>query len=93
MSEWQSIETAPKDGTDILICMPGGQSDHYYPVYWSDDDEVEEPCWLCPWCPEMVLTEKDISGCYLLPMWKHLDPPPSSLCATPGSIKNPNYVP
>ncbi len=81
------MSTAPKDGTDILICMPGGQSDHYYPVHWNaepdDEDQsmgIRTPCWQCRWELGMFLTEDQIERCHLAPMWQHLTAPPSSLC-------------
>jgi hypothetical protein len=38
MNEWQAIETAPKDGTDILVCMFGTAM-----VVVSFDGDVSEP--------------------------------------------------
>lgn len=37
---WQPIDTAPRDGTEILLCMPGGQSDHFHTLCWEPTDEV-----------------------------------------------------
>jgi hypothetical protein len=90
-NEWHPIETAPKTGDLILICMPGGQSDHYYPVAWDEpneqdpDDELHAtgPAWQCPWKLDMILTEKQIADCHLRPMWCELSAPPTSLCYMP----------
>lgn len=76
---WQDINTAPKDGTEILICMPGGQSDHYYVVFWDHDSET----WQSRDSDEILLTTEDINACHLRPMWCELEPCPSSLCFTP----------
>ena len=82
---WFPLETAPKNGDDILICLPGGGSDHYYPVAWHDDvdefDESDVPRWQCRWQPEMVVTQQMLDECHLAPMWQPLSIPPSSICA------------
>ncbi len=48
MTDWQPIETAPKDGTDILVCEPGyvmaivswhpvkTKKAARYPGYWAN---------------------------------------------------------
>lgn len=41
MSEWRPIETAPKDGTDILVCVR--DTDICLVVDW--DDEASRPGW------------------------------------------------
>lgn len=35
MMEWQPIETAPKDGTPILVCRVGYQAQQVAAVYWD----------------------------------------------------------
>jgi hypothetical protein len=34
-NEWQPIETAPKDGNDILLCHAGGDS--MVVAFWDED--------------------------------------------------------
>lgn len=42
MSEWQPIETAPKDGTEIIACQSG--TPEVGLILWDAD----EACWLEP---------------------------------------------
>lgn len=42
MSEWKAIDTAPKDGTEVLVSE--GRDLPMYVAYW--DDEVER--WIDP---------------------------------------------
>lgn len=44
MGDWQPMETAPKDGQEILICHHSGQIQHV--VFF--DDEPTQPTH--PWC-------------------------------------------
>ncbi len=62
MSEWQPIETSPKDGTDVLVYEPGyvvailhwhtvkTKTAASYPGYWTDGDGLN---WYKPthWMP------------------------------------------
>ena len=41
MSKWQPIETAPKDGTDILLGA-SGEFPRSTVGHWADDDEMRE---------------------------------------------------
>ena len=42
MTEWQPIETAPKDGTRVLAW----EYPYYTVVFWDDDEEEPyTPCW------------------------------------------------
>ena len=45
MSEWQPIETAPKDGTEVLVFCRHGVKIAYWnaePTVW---DGSNDPCW------------------------------------------------
>lgn len=59
---WQSVESAPKDGTVIMgIVVEGGKAYHPVSVWW------------CPRC-ERWEHEQDCTGIYLLPIthWSSL---------------------
>ena len=48
MSEWQPIETAPKDGSTILVCGPRLLHAHGFgmaTVHWQMDHEDGIPWW------------------------------------------------
>lgn len=63
MSEWQPIETAPRDGTEILVCCTyslGGDEwetstwvDYCQPPYeWPVfKNRIDIPCWPMHWMP------------------------------------------
>ena len=77
--KWQPMAAAPKDGTEILLCTPGGQSDHYHAVFWDDDEAG--PAWYSRYHDDWCLTEQELSEYHLAPMWRDLEPPPTSLCS------------
>jgi len=45
MTDWKPIETAPKDGTFILVAVPGEVAIHIMLVWWLDG-----------WCLDMTNT-------------------------------------
>lgn len=59
--EWQPIETAPKDGTFILVAVPGDVKTHIMLVWWVDG-----------WCFDM--TKTPITGTPT--HWQPLPKPP-----------------
>lgn len=65
--EWQPIETAPKDGTCILICRP------YFlpPMYKINTCQWEEGVWLSNGCVDDYLTFPDATH------WMPLPEPPT----------------
>lgn len=79
--EWQPIETAPRDGTAILIYMPE-----------ASRLKVREACWATPWegapdeqCYWMTPHGPAGRGYTILPMsvthWMPLPEPPSNVRA------------
>lgn len=80
-SEWRAMATAPKNGNEILIVLPGGHSDHYHVMYWDGEE-----AWLSRYHDDYRITEAALAECHLMPMWAEIHDPPSSLCAGPGIV-------
>lgn len=60
MTEWQSMDTAPRDGTLILVYTPDDDTfkmrvtfwyDCYYGRWYSDDDMASNTCEPVAWMP------------------------------------------
>lgn len=66
MSEWQSIETAPKDGTAILVIRDDEHESHEV-VYYEEDING------FVWCGETQAWHQD-----RFTHWMPLPPPPES---------------
>lgn len=68
MGEWQPIETAPKDGTDILLFIPDFAN-------WPGDARIVSVCWSeCGWWQD-----NGAAGCNTWghpTHWQHLPTPP-----------------
>lgn len=43
MSDWQPMETAPKDGTRVLLC---GDPKRYGHPHWIDQWDAANECWV-----------------------------------------------
>jgi hypothetical protein len=41
--EWKTIDSAPKDGTHVLLYSPDAMEPHVFLGYWIKDEEMEEP--------------------------------------------------
>lgn len=66
---WQPIETAPRDGSHILMWF-----DPFPAVgYWAECDEMEKGGF---WCPSENLIS-DVVGEYQSTHWQPLPPPPT----------------
>lgn len=68
MSEWQSIETAPKDGTNILICGFGDSGYFVADVKWNEREGE-----FCLFDPE---DDEYTAPTYKPEYWMPLPPPP-----------------
>ena len=75
MTDWQPIETAPKDGTSILVCDKG----HYYPFVaeWNE----QEKYWRSTSCIDQYFGIADATH------WMPLPEPPSKDAPCP-TIQN-----
>jgi hypothetical protein len=58
MSEWLPIETAPRDGTGVLLFFPSRYGDHIViSGFWGGTDEPDpEPGWYHRECDSNKLT-------------------------------------
>lgn len=64
-SGWQPIETAPTDGTEVLLCIAGEHEPHLYHAEWRDDQ----------WCIEWTDGTNPIYGAT---HWQPLPDPPAT---------------
>ena len=79
MSEWKPIETAPKDGTDIIACTYGtyDNGNVYYNfavVHWGDTigSDGDEYAWI------VTHDYMEWSGGPPLTHWMPIQPPPTA---------------
>ena len=82
---WQPIETAPRDESLIIVCMPSGSHDRYYVVQWrwpeEEQNEGSAQAWRGQEDDSVLITDEQIAACHLRPMWCALIAPTTSLCA------------
>jgi hypothetical protein len=76
--KWQPIETAPKDGSDILVCYKNCDSWFIHVAFWLDyfdDAQPEEAGWWSYLLTEVSRTSLD--GCCEPTHWAPLPEWPS----------------
>jgi hypothetical protein len=79
---WQEMATAPRNGEDILICVPGA-TDHWFVVSWeADEGELDAGQWVSG-DGTPAFTDETLASGHLRPMWQALTHCPTSLCSAP----------
>jgi hypothetical protein len=76
MGEWRPIETAPKDGTEILV---------WYADYLGQRDFVVSAHWCCEEGREFEATWEHSLGFGDADMWQPLPGPPALTLAQPST--------
>lgn len=91
MSEWQPIETAPKDGTDILLYLPGAAQCFSMIIgHWSACDELPDDDAWYPTTPHAA-DSLDIDPTHWMPLPKApniIDIPVEKYVRAPKPITN-----
>jgi hypothetical protein len=77
---WQDISSAPRDGTDILVCYQNCDSWFYHKAFWMEGDEVEidEIGWWSYLLSEVTRTKLD--GPFEPTHWRPDIPAPGAEC-------------
>ncbi len=73
---WQPIETAPRDGTRVLIYQPNAPRQNVMEAYWAMpyEDAPEEQCW---WnTPDGISGRGYTILSEAVTHWQPLPPPP-----------------
>lgn len=73
--EWQPIETAPKDGTAILVFPPSSSAMQASIAKWDEDKYANKP--IPYWRRMDALGKKTFSRSLPPTHWMPLPPPPS----------------
>jgi hypothetical protein len=55
LKDWQPIESAPKDGTIVLIWIEARS--WMLPAYWGRDNEINPPGWIGGHCRVMHIDQ------------------------------------
>lgn len=76
MSEWQPIEAAPKDGTDIIVMYVHIDTQIVHSAFWmeADEDDPEQAGWWSYVHSEVSRTKLD--DWWAPTHWMHLPEPP-----------------
>lgn len=77
--KWEPIETAPRDGTEILICVDGevheARYDELHPGFpWVFIDDIEEALTGC--CDREATGRVNTNGACAISAWMPLPPAP-----------------
>lgn len=75
-NQWQPIETAPRDGTDILVTYQNCDSWFVHNAFWLDDDDPERTGWWSYLLTEVSRTQLD--GCCEPTHWRPCLSPPEA---------------
>jgi hypothetical protein len=76
--KWQPIETAPKDGTDIIVMYIHCETQIVHAAFWLEanlDDELDETGWWTYDWSEVSRSKMDDH--YTPTHWMPLPPPPT----------------
>jgi hypothetical protein len=71
---WRPIETAPKDGTRVLVCHCGVSNVDI--AYWDAPEWGDEPCWIARDCDDAYYTNY-LTGGDTPTYWMPLPKPPN----------------
>lgn len=77
MNEWQPIETAPKDGTVVLVWPPTWPNRSCSTARWNSDEYANRPAPF--WDRDDGLLHRTTSRAIPPTLWQPLPPPPNAV--------------